>query len=60
MAPVKAIKNMVIGRVLNKSLEGFTGSNILGVIILGVIHENINYMDAFEGLMQDRPRREGD
>jgi hypothetical protein len=49
MGAIKLVKNAFIGKVLNKSLEGFTGSNIIGAVLVVVVGSDIDYVDAIEG-----------
>lgn len=45
----KAIQNAFIRRALTKALEGNTGSNIIGAVLVAIVASNVNYTDAFEG-----------
>jgi hypothetical protein len=44
-----SIEDAFINRLLSKVLEGNTGSNILGAVILAVQAGHINYAQAIQG-----------
>jgi hypothetical protein len=53
MALLDGLKNTFINKVLGHILDGNKGSNILGVVIAGVMGANIDYMKAFAGFKFD-------
>jgi hypothetical protein len=53
MAILDGVKNAFINQTLKKVLDGNTGSNILGVVILAIMQANINYTKAIAGFKFD-------
>ena len=53
MAVLDGVKNAFINQLLKRTLDGNTGSNILGVVITAVLGANINYTKAFAGFKFD-------